>query len=207
MGMKRVFFYLGLAVLVVVVGFALRFYITPPGAPLPAGGPAARATPPPVRGPFSLINQHSEKVTEANFKGRHMLIFFGYTFCPDICPTVLTSVSQALEQLGPQAEKVQPLFVTVDPLRDTPAQLKMYLDHFDQRIMGLTGTAQQVERAKSAYKVYATKVDQSSDDPEDYLMNHASTLYLMGPEGKFEAFFGHTAEPQEIAKRIKEFLR
>lgn len=207
MGIKRVFFYLGLAVLVVAVGFGLKFYMGSPPAPVSPPGPAARATPPPVGGPFTLINQHGETVTEADFKGRHMLIFFGYTFCPDICPTVLSAVSQAMLLLGPEAEKVQPLFFTVDPLRDTPAQLKMYLDHFDKSIMGLTGSPEQVEKAKSAYKVYAAKVDQSAEDPEDYLMNHASTLYLMGPAGKFEAFFGHNTEPQEMARRIKEFLR
>ncbi len=207
MGMKRVFFYLGLAVIVVLIGVGLRYFVAVPGGPGSSGDPAARATPPPVGGPFSLVNQHGEAMTEADFRGRHMLILFGYTYCPDICPTVLTNVTQALGQLGGQAEKVQPLFITVDPERDTPAQLKAYLEHFDKSIIGLTGSPKQIEQVKSAYKVYAAKLNQSAEDPEDYLMNHASTLYLMGPKGKFEAFFGHTTEPETMVRRLKEFLR
>ncbi len=207
MGMKRVFFYFGLTVIVVLVGLALKYYLPPPPAPSSTGRIGAPSTPPPVGGPFSLVNQYGENVTEADFRGRHMLIFFGYTYCPDICPTVLTTVTQALQQLGPQAEKVQPLFVTVDPERDTPAQLKSYLEYFDPRFIGLTGSPQQVEQIKSAYKVSAAKTNPSAEDPEDYLMSHGSTLYLMGPDGKFEAFIGYTTEPSVIARRIKAFLR
>lgn len=207
MGMKRVFFYLGLAVTVVLVGLALKYYLPPPPTPGSAGRIDAPLAPPTVGGPFSLVNQHGENVTEADFRGRHMLIFFGYTYCPDICPTILTTISQALQLLGPQAEKVQPLFVTVDPERDTPVQLKSYLEYFDKRFIGLTGSLQQVEQIKSAYKVSAAKINQSAKDPGDYLMNHGSTLYLMGPDGKFQAFIGHTSDPRVIARRIKAFLR
>ena len=206
MGMKRVFFYFAVAVVVVAFGLVLKFVVAPLQPPPKSAKVAQIPAPPPVGGPFTMVNQHGQTVRDTDFQGRHMLIFFGYTYCPDICPTVLSNVTQALELLGPAAAKVQPIFVSVDPERDTPDQLKMYLEHFHPTMVGLTGSKQQVEAAKKAYRVYAAKADQSADDPDDYLMAHGSTLYLMGPKGEFEAFFSHQSDPQAMAHRIKEFL-
>jgi protein SCO1/2 len=206
MGMKRVFFYFAVAVVVVAFGLVLKFVVAPLQPPPKSAKVAQVPAPPPVGGPFTMVNQHGQTVRDTDFQGRHMLIFFGYTYCPDICPTVLTNVTQALELLGPAAAKVQPIFVSVDPERDTPDQLKMYLDHFHPTMVGLTGSKQQVAAVKKAYRVYAAKADQSADDPDDYLMAHGSILYLMGTKGEFEAFFGHQSDPETMAHRIKEFL-
>ncbi len=137
-----------------------------------------------VGGPFALTDTKGATVTEATFRGRWMLVYFGYTFCPDVCPTSLNTVSDALDRLGPKADKVQALFITVDPARDTPQVVKQYAAAFGPRIKGLTGTAAQIETVGKAYRVYY-KEHRTGTGTGDYTMDHSSVLYLMGPDGAF----------------------
>ena len=140
------------------------------------------------------------------FKGRLMLVYFGYTFCPDICPTVLTDMGDALGILGEAADKVTPVFITIDPNRDTPEHLKEYLKFFHPRMVGLTGTPEQTAAALKAYKVYAAKALVERGDADDYLMDHTSIIYLMGPDGKFVTLFPYTTQPDVMARVLRRYL-
>ena len=159
-----------------------------------------------IGGPFTLVDHQGRPVTEANFKGRFMLVYFGYTFCPDVCPTALTDMGDALGVLGEAAEKVTPVFITVDPDQDTPEHLKEYLKFFHPRIVGLTGTPEQTAAALKAYKVFAAKAPVEGEDAGDYLMEHTSIIYLMGPDGAYKAHFSHGASAEDMAEGIRKFL-
>ncbi len=154
-----------------------------------------------VGGPFTLVDDHGRTVTDASYRGRWMLVYFGYTFCPDVCPTELQTVSAALEKLGPAAARLVPLFITIDPGRDTPAALADYVKLFDERLVGLTGTEQQIAAVAREYRVYYAKAN--SKDASSYLMDHSSFLYLMGPDGKFQALFHQGTSPEELANAIR----
>lgn len=169
-----------------------------PGGKLSAGisVPAAVS----IGGPFSLVDTGGKPVTDADFHGRWMVLYFGYTFCPDICPTELQTIASALDLLGPAAAQVSPVFVTIDPTRDTPKMLAEYTKLFDSRIVGLTGSTAQIEAVERAYRVYAERVDSANNT--EYLMNHSSFVYLVGPDGKFVALFRQGASPREIADAI-----
>jgi len=187
---------------------AVAWYLTPtPGDPLgitrvagPSQGPID------VGGPFELTAHTGQTVTQASFAGKLLLVFFGYTFCPDVCPTTLNRVALALDELGPEAEKVQPLFITVDPARDTAAVLADYVAAFHPAIVGLTGTPQQIAVVAKSYRAYFSKVEPKGSDPEDYLMDHSVLIYLIGEDGKFLTMFSHTASPEDIAAGIKKYL-
>jgi len=157
-----------------------------------------------VGGPFEMINQKGETVTEADFRGRHMLIFFGFTYCPDICPLTLEIIGAAMDELGPLSERVQPVFVSVDPERDTPEILADYLSYFGDNIVGLTGTPDQVSQMLSTYRVYAAKTGDITS--QDYLMDHSTIVYLMGPDGRFMTHFSQITSPQDLAERIRGIL-
>ena len=157
-----------------------------------------------VGGPFEMINQDGETVTDADFRGRHMLIFFGFTYCPDICPLTLEIVGAALDELGPLSNQIQPIFVSVDPDRDTPDILQDYLSHFGDNFVGLTGSPEQVANMLSAYRVYAAKT--GDVDSGDYSMNHSTIIYLMAPDGSFETHFSEFATPQDLAGKIRPNL-
>lgn len=159
-----------------------------------------------VGGPFALVDQNGRTVTENDFRGRYMLAFFGYTYCPDVCPATLTHLTQALESLGPKADKVVPVFVTVDPARDTPEHLKEYASFFHPRLLALTGSPEQVAAAAKAFRVYYAKVPAKDGDADDYLMDHTGIVYLMGPDGKFVTHFSHTTAPEVLARRLNELL-
>ncbi len=158
-----------------------------------------------IGGPFVLVDHTGRERTEADLKGRHALIYFGYSFCPDVCPTALADMLIALDELGPDAARVQPVFITIDPDRDTPAVLRDYIPNFHPRLMGLSGSAAQVSRAARAYRVYYAKVD----DPkagEDYLMDHSSVIYLMDPDGRYLTHFSHGTAPDTMARRLRELV-
>ena len=139
-----------------------------------------------VGGPFSLIDGDGHPVTDQTWHGKYMLVYFGYTYCPDVCPTTLTNLSDALDKLGAKADRLQPLFITVDPKRDTPPVVKQYAAAFGPRIIGLTGSAEQIAAAAKAYRVYYAE-HRTGPGPDDYSMDHSSVLYLMGPDGRFIA--------------------
>ena len=158
-----------------------------------------------IGGPFVLVDHTGAERTEADLKGRHALIYFGYTFCPDVCPTALADMLIALDELGSDAERVQPVFITIDPDRDTPAVLKGYIPNFHPRLIGLSGSAAQVSRAARAYRVYYAKVDDPNAG-ENYLMDHSSVIYLMDPDGRYLTHFSHGTGPETMARRLRELV-
>ena len=162
-------------------------------------GPAIAA----VGGPFHLEDQDGKPFSDANMKGRPYLIFFGFTHCPDICPTTLFDISQLLHHLGKDADRIGALFITVDPDRDTPAALKDYLSNFDPHLRGLTGDSAAVAAAIKAYRVYAKKVPL---DGGDYTMDHTAVVYLMDKEGRFVAPFNLKKTTGEAASDLRRRL-
>ena len=159
---------------------------------------------PKIGGAFTLTDQTGRTITDQSFRGSYELIYFGYTSCPDTCPTELQSMAQALQSLGPAGEKVQPIFITVDPERDTVKQLAGYVPLFTPRLEGLTGTQEQVAQAAKAFKVYYAKAEQPNGAP--YLMNHSSFFYLMGPDGGFVTLLEGDTDPDKMAAEIKEHM-
>jgi protein SCO1/2 len=153
-------------------------------------------------GPFALIDQDGVPRTDADFRGRYLLVYFGLTYCPDICPTELAAIAAALDQLGPEGERIQPLFVTIDPERDDAAQLKDYVALFHPRIIGLTGSAAQVRQAARAYRVSYAKYD--IQGPRDYRMDHSGFVYFMAPGGGFITAFGQGSPPEALVQAIRQ---
>ena len=162
---------------------------------------------PTVGGPFELTAHTGETVTPASFPNKHMLIFFGYTHCPDICPTTLADVTNALDSIAPEkAAKVQPLFVTVDPERDTPAFLRDYMSNFHPSMLGLTGTDAQLKQVTEAYRVFYSKATVEGQADEDYLVDHSTTVFLMEPGGGLAALFNHNDDGARIAATLEKLL-
>ena len=150
---------------------------------------------------FSLVDHTGRPVTEKDFQGRWLLVFFGFTFCPDVCPTTLGTVSAVLEQLGPLAPRVAPLFISIDPERDTPSALKSYVSAFSPRIIGLTGSPEQIKAATQSFRVYYARSARPAE--ADYTMDHSTILYLMNPVGQYDTHFPHQAGPGFIAETIR----
>jgi protein SCO1/2 len=144
-----------------------------------------------------------EPVSSADFRGKFMLIYFGYTFCPDVCPTSLQAIADALDKLDPEASaQIVPIFISVDPARDHPEDLKKYVSYFHPRMIGLTGTPDQIARVAKEYRVYYSKVQEEGADPDDYLVDHTAITYLMGPDGKFLMHFPHGYDVDRMAERL-----
>jgi cytochrome oxidase Cu insertion factor (SCO1/SenC/PrrC family) len=156
-----------------------------------------------VGGPFTLTDQDGRRVSEKDFLGKHMLVFFGFTYCPDICPTELQVMTAALDAMGPEGEKIQPVFITVDPARDTPAVMKAYVGNFSPRLMGLTGTPEEIAAVAKAFRVYYAKVPNEAS-PDSYLMDHSSIIYLMGPDGSFVKHFPFTTDVTKLTAELKD---
>jgi len=158
-----------------------------------------------VGGPFQLVDHTGAEVTDRSFGDRHLLIFFGYTFCPDVCPTELARMASALDLLSDaELAKVQPLFITIDPERDTPDAMADYVALFHPEIVGLTGTPEQIGETARAYRAFYAKVE--TEDPDFYLMDHSSFTYLMAPDGDNIAVFPYNTAPDEIAGAISAAL-
>ena len=160
-----------------------------------------------IGGPFTLTDTTGRTVTEADLKGQYSLIFFGFTHCPDICPLALQIMTQALEEAGPAAEKVRPIFITLDPERDTAQVMAGYIANFHPRFLGLTGTAEQIRAAAQSYRVYAAKSplkDADGKEIADYTINHTGFTYLMDRDGQYLAHFGKEAGAQDIAARLRQ---
>ena len=186
----------GLVILASGAFLGLGLRETPKGA---AGTLLASA----IGGPFRLIDQNGKTVTDADLKGKWSLIYFGYTHCPDACPTTLNEIAIALDDLGPKRDAVRPVFITVDPERDTPEVLKSYVTSFDAPILALTGTPEAVAQAAKYYRVYYAKHPEPGGD---YSMDHSSVIYVMDPEGRFTATFTPESSPEDIAARLKKLL-
>ena len=201
--MKRPVF-LGLLALAVIIAGTLSWVLFPPNETRRASAPPA------VGGPFTLVDHTGRTVTDADFRGRYLLIFFGYTYCPDVCPTSLQTIREAMDLLDDDGKSVQPVFVSVDPGRDAPEVLKLYVEMFGRRIMGLTGTEQQIASAAKAYGVYYARVSEDggkNGKGDSYLMNHSAITYLMGPGGEFLTHFSHGTKAGEMAERIRAFVK
>ncbi len=158
-----------------------------------------------VGGPFQLTDHLGKRVTDKDFRGRYMLVMFGFTFCPDVCPSGLQVMSAALDKLGKKGEKITPIFISVDTERDTPAQLAQYVPSFHPRLIGLTGTPQEVDAAAKAYRVYYKKVRDEKSSAA-YTIDHTALIYLMGPDGAYVAHFSHAAGVDVIAERLGKLL-
>lgn len=168
--------------------------------------PAANA-PIPIGGTFMLTDQNGKTVKDTDFRGKPMLVFFGYTHCPDICPVTVATLSKVMEILGKDADGVAPVFITVDPKRDTPAALKEYLSNFDKRLVGLTGKPKAIQQAADAYKVYFSLHDAEHPQGKDYAVDHSTIVYMMNKDGSYAAHFPYHAPAQEIADAVKGLLK
>ena len=154
-----------------------------------------------------LEDHNGQIVTDQDFQNRFLLITFGYTYCPDICPTNLVNMTTALEELGEQrAAKIAPLFITVDPSRDTAAKLREYVAAFDERIIGLTGPQPMIDNVSARYKVVSAVHKPENWKDDDYLVDHTASIFLMAPDGQFLVKFAHGMPPKDMAKRIGDFM-
>lgn len=164
-----------------------------------------KTEPPPsaIGGPFSLVASNGEAVTERDLLGKWTLIYFGYTFCPDACPTALSDMSVAMQKLGATAARIQPIFITVDPKRDTQPVLTAYLMSFDPRIEGLTGSVTQTAAAAAAYHVY---VQPHEDGTEDYLVDHSAYIYVMDPQGRFVDVVDGATPGDQLADSVQKMM-
>jgi cytochrome oxidase Cu insertion factor (SCO1/SenC/PrrC family) len=158
----------------------------------------------PVGGPFELTDQTGHRRTDADFRGKLVVLYFGYTYCPDVCPTELQSISLALDKLGAAAEAVQPLFITVDPERDTPARLADFVSSFHPRLIGLTGSLAEIRKTAIAYRTFFAK--NSAAAPGDYSVDHTGFIYLVGRDGRYLGFLPPGLAPDAIADAIRTRL-
>jgi protein SCO1/2 len=159
-----------------------------------------------VGGPFTLTDQTGKRVTEQDFRGRYMLVLFGFTYCPDVCPSALQVMAAAVDKLGGKADRVVPVLISVDPERDTPAQMASYVKSFHPRLVGLTGSPAEVEAAAKAYRAYVKKVP----DPKStagYSIDHSSLIYVMGPDGRYLAHFTHATNVDTMADRLAKIVQ
>lgn len=204
MKLLRILIPIALVVLVLAqIASALHWFGPGDGAvPVPAG---TMSSPVPIGGPFHLTAPDGRTVTDRDFRGRWMLVYFGYTNCPDTCPTALNDIGNALDMLGAKAKDIAPLFITIDPARDTPAVMGTYTAKFDSRILGLTGTADEIAQAKTAYRVYASPTPH--EDHGRMVMDHSSVFIVMNPDGKFVDVINGNANPDAIAAKLRALDR
>jgi|ERR1041385_5630473 protein SCO1/2 len=179
-----------------VIFFAVFLYAT---GQFRSGGPGGSA----IGGPFSLIDQDGKPISDQDMRGEPLLVFFGYTHCPDVCPTTLFEISEVLRVLGPDAGRVRALYITVDPERDTSAVMKDYLSSFDPHLRGATGDVKAIESVEKAYHVYAKKVPTGNGE---YTMDHTALVYLMDKQGRFVAPFNLKRRPEDAAADLKKHL-
>ncbi|MDX3965617.1 MAG: SCO family protein [Bradyrhizobium sp.] len=178
-----------------IVGLLIMFWAM--------GGLSKVAQPAAIGGPFQLTDQNGKAVTDKSLKGKPTLIFFGYTHCPDVCPTSLFEISEVLRAMGKDADKVNAVFISVDPERDTPATMKDYLSSFDPHLEGLSGDPAETAKVITSYRVYAKKVPTKDGD---YTMDHTALIYLMDRDGRFVSPFNLKRPPEEAAAELKRYL-
>jgi cytochrome oxidase Cu insertion factor (SCO1/SenC/PrrC family) len=158
----------------------------------------------PIGGPFALIDQNGQRRTDTEFRGKLLVLYFGYTYCPDVCPTDLMAISAAIRLLGPVGDDVQPIFITVDPQRDTIEHLRGYVSAFHPRLIGLTGSDHDIRTLALAYKAYYEKVAAEHDEP--YAIDHTGFVYLVGRDGKYLGFFPPGTPPDRMVEVIRKYL-
>lgn len=167
-----------------------------------------------IGGAFTLTDQNGTAVSDAQFRGKLMLVYFGFTHCPDICPISATALSKTMELLGDQADQVVPIFISVDPKRDTPAVLKNYFANFDKRFVALTGSEEDIKKAADEYKAYYSRTEPPEGEEDhakhaaaDYTIDHSGYIYLMGKDGKYIRHFSYDASPEGITTAVQEKLK
>lgn len=190
----------------------LSFLLAIPAAPqaVTAHGDSVPADAAAIGGAFELTDQHGKTVRDTDFKGRIMLVFFGFTHCPDICPITVATLSKLMEMMGSKADQVAPIFITVDPHRDTPQAMKDYLANFDPRLTGLTGSEEKIKQAASAYKAYADMAahhKKGKAHSGDYGVSHSSILYMMDKDGKYLRHFSYNAPVKELLDAVNAYLK
>lgn len=158
-----------------------------------------------IKSDFALVDHTGKFVTDEDYRGKWLLVFFGFTNCPDVCPTALNEIAEVMDSLGKKAAEVQPLFITVDPERDSPNQMAEYVAAFDSRIIGLTGTSAQIKASSKSFKVYYAKATQKGA-PDGYTMEHTTSLYLIDPMGRFARPYSYDTTVEEITKDLRERL-
>ena len=183
-----------------LAGAAVLLVTTPQGGQLVQSSGTAL-----VGGPFSLVGADGKPVTDRDFRGRYMLIFFGFTHCPDICPAELQVIAQALDQLGDKAKTVVPIFITLDPERDTPEVIANYVKSFGPNFVGLTGSPVAIAAAAKAYRVAYSKVE-NKDSAGDYSVDHSALVYLMDPEGRYVTHFSYGLSADQMAEKLGKSL-
>lgn len=187
-----------------LIGVIAAGYLLGGRGPAPSGGTVVSGTAQ-VGGPFQLTDHTGQRVTADTYKGKVMVVFFGFTHCPDICPSGLQVLSAALDKLGPQAEQVAPLFVTLDPKRDTPEQLALYMKSFHPRLIGLSGSEEETAAAAKAYRVYWRKVPDEKVAGA-YSLDHSSIFYVMGRDGRFISHAAHSSAVDRLTEVIRKAL-
>lgn len=195
-----------LLILGLALGVAASFTVFPEARQALFGPPGPTTTGTAlIGGPFSLTDQTGKRVTDADFRGKSMLVFFGFTSCPDICPSGLQVIAAAVDKLGPKADEVTPIFITIDAEHDTPERLAEYVKSFSPRLIGLTGTAEELASVAKAYRVYNKKVA-DPNTPGAYTFDHSSILYLMDSQGKYAAHFSPSTDVDKLAEQIARYL-
>ena len=184
-----------------MIGAALLLVLMVAGVVFWGGGVGA----PSIGGPFRLTNGDGRTVTDRDLRGHWALIYFGYTFCPDVCPTTLNQVAEAMDALGPKANQIEPVFITVDPGRDTPAVVKQYTQAFTPKLLGLTGTPEEIAQVAREYRVYYA-IHKTGSGPGDYTVDHSSILYLVDPDGRFVAPIPADSSGREMAAALSRYL-
>lgn len=199
-----------LSVILICCVSAMLYLMTnqPPAATSVSKAPKIIKTASTVGGPFSMTDHNGNAVTEADYDGQYKMIFFGFTHCPGICPGELQKFATILDILAENGEdkKITPLFVTIDPERDGVEEMKEYVELFDDRIIGLTGTREQVNVMKDNYKVHASKVEMEMMDPGEYMMDHSTFTYLMSPDNELLLVFDLKDKPESVAEEIRSVL-
>ncbi|HLW29055.1 MAG TPA: SCO family protein [Kiloniellales bacterium] len=198
---RRAAIIFAVGLLILIVGLALPWWLQ-----RGSDGGVSMVGEPAIGGSFELVDQHGNTLRDTDFHGRYVLIFFGYTYCPDFCPQTLLTVTEALDRLEEaapaKAEEVVPVFVTIDPERDTVEAMAAYAEHFHEDLIALTGTPEQIDAAAKAYRVYYRKAEDESLN--DYLMDHSTFVFLMDPEGKYIAHYTHGTKAEDMAASLQE---
>lgn len=198
----------GRLLIIIVVGFLIgalggaALLVLTRGASGPSVETSGKAL---IGGPFSLVDQTGKTVTDQDFRGRYMLVFFGFTHCPDICPAELQVISASLDELGPKAAEVVPIFITLDPERDTQAVMGDYVKNFGSRFVGLTGSPEAISAAAKAYRIAYSKF-QEDKTKSDYSIDHSALAYLMGKDGEYITHFPYGTPVAKMTETLRRYL-
>lgn len=199
-----------LLILILVIAVAVTFWLLPqarPGAGIAgeAGTSVHSSGQATIGGPFILTDQHGVVRKDTDFNGQYRLVYFGFTYCPDICPMALLTITNALNRMGSAGDKITPIFITLDPERDTSSKLEIYVSNFHPRMVALTGTSEQIKAAADAYKIYFAKTAQEGSD--SYTIDHSGFIYLMGPDGHYLAHFPHDVPEATLVEKLQSQVR